>query len=299
MPTKMKSRPQVYPRAPFHIIRAIAFVCASIVSGILIYFCVQLKHDDFKLPWTFIIILAATLSSLLTLVLSSIIYSCAFLSPLFNLLTNLLILIVWTVGLALLTWNLYGALGHSCSRANWGSDDGMMVCRTYKALYSFSLFGWLAQIAQIVLDVRSRRTQTALGKYDKMMVDPTQQQADLKLDALGGSNNSSTQSGFLTDANTRDPNGTGADVPYGIYDYRGAEGRRALREREGETQRLNGAHNTSPSRDHRPTRASWDADNGYGRTGTPLRAADFNYDRDRYATQTGYGNSGYGYGPHR
>lgn len=46
----------MYPRAPFHIIRAIAFVCASVVSGILIYFCVQLKHDGFKVPWTFIVV---------------------------------------------------------------------------------------------------------------------------------------------------------------------------------------------------------------------------------------------------
>lgn len=54
--TKMRSRPQVYPRLAFHIIRAIAFISAVIVSGILTYFCIQLKHDGFKLPWTFIVV---------------------------------------------------------------------------------------------------------------------------------------------------------------------------------------------------------------------------------------------------
>ncbi len=52
----MRSRPQVYPRLAFHIIRAIAFISAVIVSGILTYFCIQLKHDGFKLPWTFIVV---------------------------------------------------------------------------------------------------------------------------------------------------------------------------------------------------------------------------------------------------
>jgi hypothetical protein len=54
--SKMRSRPQVYPRLAFHIVRTIAFISASVVSGILIYFCIQLRHDGFKLPWTFIIV---------------------------------------------------------------------------------------------------------------------------------------------------------------------------------------------------------------------------------------------------
>jgi len=54
--TKMRSRPQVYPRLAFHVVRAIAFISASIVTGILVYFCIQLKHDGYKLPWTFIIV---------------------------------------------------------------------------------------------------------------------------------------------------------------------------------------------------------------------------------------------------
>ncbi|EXJ91282.1 hypothetical protein A1O1_04392 [Capronia coronata CBS 617.96] len=272
--TKMKSRPQVYPQRPFHIIRAISFICSGIASGILIYFCIQLRQDGFKLPWTFVLVLASTLSSLLTLVLTSIIYSCAYLSPLFNLITNLLILTIWTVALALLTWNMYGTLGHSCSRANWASDAGMMVCRTYKALYSFTVFGWVAQVAQIVLDVRSRRAETALGRYDMMMADSRdstlqlQQLRDFKVgDHLRGDSRSSNGDGDIANSNTNSNfnsgflpggggggvhdglghghgHGHGDDVPYGLHDYRAnAEGRRhpAFRERarERETQPLN------------------------------------------------------------
>ena len=54
--SKMRARPQVYPRLAFHLIRAIAFLSASVVTGVLVYFMIQLRHDEFKLPWTFIIV---------------------------------------------------------------------------------------------------------------------------------------------------------------------------------------------------------------------------------------------------
>lgn len=56
MPSKTKSRPQVYPRLSFHLVRAIALISTAVVGGILAYFCVQLRHDGFKIPWTFIIV---------------------------------------------------------------------------------------------------------------------------------------------------------------------------------------------------------------------------------------------------
>lgn len=43
-----------------------------------------------------------------------------------------------------------------------------MVCNVYKILYTFVIFAGLSQIAQIVLDVRARRSQVGRGKYDKM-----------------------------------------------------------------------------------------------------------------------------------
>jgi len=147
-------------------------------------------------------ILASTFLSLLAIIISSLVYHCAFLSPLINLTVNITILIFYTAGLILLTWNMYGTLGHSCSKANWASDDGMMICRIYKALYSFTLFGWLAQIAQIVLDFRSRRAQVALGAYNKMVGGSSAQ--DMKLDNLNSD---------------RSTHASSQDIPYGIADY--------------------------------------------------------------------------------
>ncbi|ETI19338.1 hypothetical protein G647_09170 [Cladophialophora carrionii CBS 160.54] len=281
--SKMRSRPQVYPRLAFHIVRTIAFISATIVSGILIYFCVQLRHDGFKLPWTFIIVLASTLLSLLSLFVTGILYTCFFLSPLFSLILNVTILILYIVGYGLLTWNIYGTLGHTCSRANWASDDGMMICRTYKAFYAFELFGVLAQIALIVLDVRSRHAQTKLGRYNKMADAAAKGGADVKLDDLHSRSLSESQSQSQSRAvSERDPLGHGhADsqdsVPYGIGDYNDSRAR--LRD--------NAA-----------------ADMGYGHA-PAVRMDDFRNDGPTggYTAyrppQTGYANNGYGYGPQR
>lgn len=57
--SRMKSRPQVYPKVSFHLIRAINFISAAIVSGILVFFCIQLRQDGFKLPWTLIVVSAS------------------------------------------------------------------------------------------------------------------------------------------------------------------------------------------------------------------------------------------------
>ncbi|EXJ76328.1 uncharacterized protein A1O5_00836 [Cladophialophora psammophila CBS 110553] len=278
MPSKMKSRPQVYPRLAFHIIRTIAFISASIVSGILIYFCIQLRQDGFKLPWTFIIVLAASLLSLLCLFLTAFLHACFFLSPLFNLILNVTILIIWAVGYCLLTWNMYGTLGHSCSRANWASDDGMMICRTYKALYSFDVFGLLAQIALIVLDVRSRRAQTKLGKYNKMAAIAARGGGDVKLDDL---NNEQSRSGMHSHANSQDT------LHYGTGDYSAHHGandsRLGLRDN---------AADTDYSHSHSGHVRMDDFNNS--------TTSGFNYNAyTPHAHNMGYGNGGYGYEPQR
>lgn len=154
-------------------------------------------------------VLAASLLSLVTLIITSFFYCCSFLSPLFNLIINSTVLLVQLVGLGLLTYNIFGTLGHSCSRSNWASDKGVTICQIYKAFYSFAIFALLAQIALIVLDVRSRREQTRLGKYGNIEESNSR---DVKLDRLNGSG--TTHSHQLSHARSVD------QVPYGVQDYR-------------------------------------------------------------------------------
>ncbi|KIW14712.1 hypothetical protein PV08_07496 [Exophiala spinifera] len=324
--TKMRSRPQVYPRLAFHVIRGIAFISASVVSGILIYFCLQLKHDGFKLPWTFIVILLSSLLSLLALLVTSLVYAFAFLNPLLNLISNSSILLVWTVGIALLTYNMYGTLGHSCSRANWANDDGMMICRTYKAFYSFNIFGWLAQVALIVLDVRSRRKQTALGRYNKMMAEGAAAADDKDvvrlnhLDPYSYGSGTGTGTGTGADARAGSTAGTETqpqydqsqtqplyhshshsqsedDVPYGVTDYSASR------------QMYRPAQARAPAPTYSSSAYGGYDNSGYGHGQGQIRMDQFSgggggggggggRQYDHFNAQS-YSNGGYGYGPQR
>lgn len=106
-------------------------------------------------------------------------------STLFALIINIPVLFLWSAGSILLAYNMYGALGHSCSSANWGSHDGIMICQAYKALFAFSVIGWCAAAAGIILDIRVRNQQNRLGAYDQMKVgEGTGEAWEIKMDTF-------------------------------------------------------------------------------------------------------------------
>lgn len=64
-------KPTHYPRVPFHATRSVQLLSSIIVSSIMFYFLRELARDNFRLPWTFILVTAPTalrlwLPSLLT-----------------------------------------------------------------------------------------------------------------------------------------------------------------------------------------------------------------------------------------
>lgn len=63
------------------------------------------------------------------------------LSPTVNLVFNGISLILWALGFALLIWNVRSTLGNRCTRATWYSEGGIMICRLYKALATFTTTG--------------------------------------------------------------------------------------------------------------------------------------------------------------
>lgn len=136
----------------------------------------------------------ATLITFVNLLVSYIFFCCGRLSPLFNMIVSVPVLLFWTVATGLLIYNMYGTLGRSCSRANWATDDGMMVCHSYKAFFAFVVIGWVCQVALLVVDIRAKRTESATGKYNKMEDD-----RDVKLASLENSRSNSVH-----------------DIPYGV-----------------------------------------------------------------------------------
>ncbi|KAJ4503629.1 hypothetical protein HRR78_003976 [Exophiala dermatitidis] len=173
----------------------------------------------------------------------------------------------------------------------------MSICRIYKALYSFAIFGWLAQVALVILDIRSRRAQTALGKYDKMTGQYENQKlldnSDLKLDSLHRS--TETPNGNNADGRRAVGEDDAAAPPYGLSDFEHA-GR--SRNNGGYTRTRGGTMGTSsgpsPYNNTSPTRS-----NG-GRTGGgaayPSTQMDSSPYNNRFAPRTGHADPGYGYG---
>jgi len=114
--------------------------------------------------------------------------------------------VLWALSWSLLTWNMSGTLTHTCNTENWNDTSGIMICRIYKALFTFALVGLYAfsrplpfplsipplpflvlnrrkklpslitnplensisTLAALTLDVLTRRRQTRLGTYNAM-----------------------------------------------------------------------------------------------------------------------------------
>ncbi|PSN75168.1 hypothetical protein BS50DRAFT_567884 [Corynespora cassiicola Philippines] len=84
---------------------------------------------------------------------------------------NSLLLLLWSVAFALLSWWSAGTLRHVCNKDNWDTTTGITVCREYKALFSFSLFGFVSTLLALVLDVHTMRGATRRGKFTQLRME--------------------------------------------------------------------------------------------------------------------------------
>ncbi len=96
--------------------------------------------------------MTVSLLTLSFLTLTIILYNFTYLSPKFNLLLNGSSSLLWTLGLALLSWSvgMTHVLERQCTRKIWGGEAGAGVCRDYKAVWSFTLFGTYVSLASTI-----------------------------------------------------------------------------------------------------------------------------------------------------
>ncbi|KAH7018690.1 hypothetical protein B0J12DRAFT_415604 [Macrophomina phaseolina] len=166
---RSKVQPTHYPRIPFHLLRSAQLLAAAVVTCVLVFFVDQLHHDGYPIPWTFLLLLAVSVLTVFFLSATLVQHCCCGLNPRLNLALNSILLVIWTLGFGLLSWWASGTLGHFCTRANWRDDDGIMVCRIYKALFAFSLLGLTSTLSALLLDIYVFKRSTQRGKYDQMM----------------------------------------------------------------------------------------------------------------------------------
>lgn len=112
------------------------------------------------------------MTSIITLVATNFtIYIHVFrkMAPRTSLIVNGLVFVLWIVGLALITAKIGSmVLGHTCKTPLWVTPTGMMVCRIYKALYSFIVMATASAGASVILDINVGNEQSRRGAYREM-----------------------------------------------------------------------------------------------------------------------------------
>ncbi|KAI4188365.1 MAG: hypothetical protein L6R41_002196 [Letrouitia leprolyta] len=149
--SRILRNPSPYSPLPFHLLRFGQLISALIVSAVVSYF-----------------LLTASVLTILALVVSSALYHFRTLPPKYNLTNNGALSLLWILGLSFLTWNTGWTLGHRCLIENWKTEAGIMVCRLYKACTAFTVTGLVTTLLALLLDLRTQRKTTQLGKYNQM-----------------------------------------------------------------------------------------------------------------------------------
>ncbi|MCJ1282429.1 hypothetical protein MMC26_001752 [Xylographa opegraphella] len=118
------------------------------------------------------VLLTVSVLTLASFIVTSIFYHQRTLKPRTNAYVNGSLSVLWMLGFALLAWNLSGLLSHRCTIENWSSELGVMICRIYKALMSFTVIGMLATLCALILDIHTHRATSHLGAYGSMRDPP-------------------------------------------------------------------------------------------------------------------------------
>ncbi|KAL1882503.1 hypothetical protein Plec18167_002919 [Paecilomyces lecythidis] len=136
--------------------------------------------------------------TLINFVFTALIHCCTGVPPLLSFFFNFVLFMLWTTSLGLLGWSMSGTLTTTCDTANWGTTTGIMVCRVYKVLFTFTVTAFVAQVSAVVLDVIARRRQHDRDRYDPMVSDAAL--ADVKVDKRSSSTSSINTNDPSTDA---------------------------------------------------------------------------------------------------
>ncbi|KAI5849835.1 hypothetical protein BZA05DRAFT_401694 [Tricharina praecox] len=158
-------RPSSFPKLVFFLLRLVQLICAVSVIGILAYFLYHLWQDGYTTPYEFSLLDFASAATLLNLLITSVLLCCCGLSPLYVLIFDTLLFIVWAVSFGLLVRSMGSTTTQSCSTANWGNADGIRVCHMFKTLVAMSFIATLSCLAMVVVAVVARRKQ-AMHKYE-------------------------------------------------------------------------------------------------------------------------------------
>jgi len=153
-----KNQPTHWPTAPFVVIKLFQALCCLVVLLIMAFFGYNLKKDNYPIPWQFAFLLVIGALTFLTVFGMAISFCCRSLNPLFTLITESILSILWAMGAGVLGKGMGGNTIRSCSI--WRTQAGMAVCHLFKTTFAFCILSWFAMICGILLASSVRRKAT-------------------------------------------------------------------------------------------------------------------------------------------
>lgn len=157
-----KKQPTVWPTAPFILIKFFQAVCSALVLGVMVFFGYHLKKDNYTIPWQFFSLAALAAVSFLSVFVLGISFCCRALNPLFSMILETILSLLWAFGAGILGKGMGGNTVRSCKV--WRTTQGMVVCHLYKTLFAFCILGWFSMICGLIL-ASSVRRKASSHKY--------------------------------------------------------------------------------------------------------------------------------------
>ncbi|THW21916.1 hypothetical protein D6D23_06244 [Aureobasidium pullulans] len=193
-----RSRTQLYGydkvRVPFHAIRAAQLVSSIIVGSIMAFFIYHLQHDHWPTPWTFKVLMSVSWITIAMLATTITLHLRSGLNPRLNLIFNGTVFVIWTMGFGMLSWWMWGTLTHFCDVSHWNDGTGIMVCKIYKALFSFALLGLISTLMAVALDIHISRMNTLRGQHFRLNLRGDRKASDIPMNGPYADINSQSNS---------------------------------------------------------------------------------------------------------
>ena len=83
------------------------------------------------------------------MLVTGIVITCCGLSPLYVIIMDFIITIVWAVAFGMLVKAMGTTTTDSCTADNWGNSEGIRICHAFKTLVAFSVLGLVSMVAMV------------------------------------------------------------------------------------------------------------------------------------------------------
>jgi len=120
------------------------------------FFSYHLKKDDYAIPWQFVSLATVSAATFFSVFALGIAFCCRALNPIFSMVVDVLLWLLWGVAGGALGRGLAPNLMKQCNLSQWGNKQGVTVCHMYKNVFAFVVVGWVTLLCSFILGAYAR-----------------------------------------------------------------------------------------------------------------------------------------------